>query len=236
MASPNHIWAGLNSVTELAKQADVDECFQSVSEGKSLIASAITGKGISTSSTATFQQMANNISSIRSSSLSIAQEGFYKAGYDNDIDLYVNTGDVVINSHTPLYYSGGSSASAYLYSDDSNYGYTITIRIGENYYSMAFSCHITFSTVSDVMSTAFYTYIEPNVGAYSNITNKQHSFNRNTGVLTMSANYVFTGTFSFSASSTVRSGNISCTLTLPSTFRSNKRCTTTSGSSTFTYR
>ena len=66
VASPNHIWAGLNVVTELAKQADVDECFQSVSEGKSLIASAITGKGVSTSSTATFQTMANNIDAITS--------------------------------------------------------------------------------------------------------------------------------------------------------------------------
>ena len=207
-----------------------------VSDGKKLVANAITAKGISTSETATFATMANNISNIRTSSLSIAQEGFFKAGYDINIDVFVQPGDVVIDNHTPLYYNDGSSAKTYLYSDDSRYGYTITIRIGENYYSMAFSCHIMFSIISDVMSTSFYAFIEPNIGMSSNITNKQHSFNRNTGVLTMSANYVFTGTFSFSASSTVRSGNVSCTLTLPSIFRSDRQCDTSSGSSTFTYR
>lgn len=64
MASPNHIWAGLSAVTELAKQTDVDECFQSVSSGKAQIASAITDKGVSTSSTASFSTMSNNIRSI----------------------------------------------------------------------------------------------------------------------------------------------------------------------------
>ena len=42
-----------------------DQLFQSVSNGKSLIASAITGKGVSTASDATFQQMATNIGSIQ---------------------------------------------------------------------------------------------------------------------------------------------------------------------------
>ena len=64
MATNTKAFIGLNTVTELAKQSSVDDCFQSVSEGKSLIASAITDKGVSTSSTATFQTMANNISSI----------------------------------------------------------------------------------------------------------------------------------------------------------------------------
>ena len=53
-----------STVSELS--SDVQECFQSVSEGKSAIASAITGKGISTAADATFQTMANNISNISS--------------------------------------------------------------------------------------------------------------------------------------------------------------------------
>lgn len=49
--------------TELSSK--YDQLFQSVSNGKSLIASAITGKGVSTASDATFQQMATNINSIQ---------------------------------------------------------------------------------------------------------------------------------------------------------------------------
>lgn len=48
----------------MAKQSEVNSLKTSVSNGKSLIASAITGKGVSTSSTATFQTMANNINRI----------------------------------------------------------------------------------------------------------------------------------------------------------------------------
>lgn len=44
-----------------------DNLFQSVSDGKSKIAGAITDKGITTSATATFDTMANNISKINSS-------------------------------------------------------------------------------------------------------------------------------------------------------------------------
>lgn len=43
----------------------VNDCFQSVSDGKALVASAITDKGVSTDATATFSQMATNISSIK---------------------------------------------------------------------------------------------------------------------------------------------------------------------------
>lgn len=39
----------------------VDQCFQNVSSGKALLASAITDKGITTAQDATFQQMAANI-------------------------------------------------------------------------------------------------------------------------------------------------------------------------------
>ena len=43
-------------------EAKLNEVFQSVSNGKSLIASAITDKGITTAADATFQTMADNIS------------------------------------------------------------------------------------------------------------------------------------------------------------------------------
>lgn len=50
-----------NPVQNKVITARLDEVFTSVSNGKALIASAITDKGISTDSDATFQQMANNI-------------------------------------------------------------------------------------------------------------------------------------------------------------------------------
>lgn len=47
-------------------KSEIDSCFQSVSSGKAQIASAITGKGVSTSSSASFSTMASNIGKIKS--------------------------------------------------------------------------------------------------------------------------------------------------------------------------
>ncbi|MFF5816717.1 coiled-coil domain-containing protein [Lysinibacillus capsici] len=44
---------------------DINDLFQSVSSGKALVANAITGKGVSTSTTAEFATMANNINAIQ---------------------------------------------------------------------------------------------------------------------------------------------------------------------------
>lgn len=55
-----------NSIGTLTTR--VNECFQSVSNGKALVAAAISGKGISTAANATYQQMANNIGQIETSS------------------------------------------------------------------------------------------------------------------------------------------------------------------------
>ena len=55
--------------TYFATATEMDECFQSVSNGKSLIASAITDKGISTAADATFQTMANAILSLMTGGL-----------------------------------------------------------------------------------------------------------------------------------------------------------------------
>lgn len=43
----------------------LESCFQSVSSGKALVASAITGKGVNTASDAAFTTMANNINNIK---------------------------------------------------------------------------------------------------------------------------------------------------------------------------
>lgn len=51
-------------ITSNNVQGAIDQLFTSVSNGKSLIAEAITDKGVSTASNATFQTMANNINNI----------------------------------------------------------------------------------------------------------------------------------------------------------------------------
>ena len=65
------------SVVELASsnftatnvEAGMDELFQNVSNGKQVVAAAITGKGQSTSSSATFATMATNIGKIETQSV-----------------------------------------------------------------------------------------------------------------------------------------------------------------------
>ena len=49
---------------KIATQEDLDDLFQSVSSGKTLVANAITDKGVSTATDATFATMATNISKI----------------------------------------------------------------------------------------------------------------------------------------------------------------------------
>lgn len=53
-----------NGLVQLGTRSDFDQCFQSVSNGKALVASAITDKGVVTAADATFQQLADNIASI----------------------------------------------------------------------------------------------------------------------------------------------------------------------------
>ena len=57
-----------NPVQNKVITAKLNEVFQSVSDGKSKIAAAITDKGINTAADATFNTMANNISKIEAGS------------------------------------------------------------------------------------------------------------------------------------------------------------------------
>ena len=62
---------------------EIDYLKSSVSNGKTLIANAITGKGVATSSSDTFATMANNINQISEEVLFVTLEGF---GTDVTID------------------------------------------------------------------------------------------------------------------------------------------------------
>lgn len=58
--SLNNLWIKIKELTQ-----KVEECFQSVSNGKALVASAITDKKITTDANATFETMANNIRALK---------------------------------------------------------------------------------------------------------------------------------------------------------------------------
>ena len=64
------------------------ELFQSVSNGKTLIASAITDKGVATSNTDTFQQMATNISSISTGEVNVGDEIMTLSNKEIVLDRY----------------------------------------------------------------------------------------------------------------------------------------------------
>jgi len=59
-------YKGINNIIQSYDPSDISDLKTSVSNGKSLIASAITDKGVSTASDATFQTMADNIGNISS--------------------------------------------------------------------------------------------------------------------------------------------------------------------------
>ena len=153
MASPNHIWAGLSSVIELAKQSDVDDCFRSVSEGKSLIASAITGKGISTSATATFQTMARNIQRLTTVSGSVYEYATFSAHGSRTI-----AASQLFKTATSIYAAAGYGVHrnyigiTSLYFSGSNYGISGSSLVAQLCYFIASSSEIRL-TVTDSRDT-----------------------------------------------------------------------------------
>ena len=148
MASPNHIWAGLNAVTELAKQTDLNSLKSSVSSGKTLVANAITGKGVATSSSATFATMANNINSLETM-------GTYSAYY-YETNAFTSTSSKTCNVVVPF----GVNKITKLFgtksftTDSGNHG-TITLD-GTRLYAAAGRGSGYSGTVSKLNATTLY--------------------------------------------------------------------------------
>ena len=74
---------------------EIDNLKTSVSEGKSLIASAITDKGVSTSSTATFQTMADNIGQLEIGANWIQSIVLNKIDSGYTLDVEPNSGNTI---------------------------------------------------------------------------------------------------------------------------------------------
>ena len=123
-------------------KADIDELFQSVSNGKTLIASAITDKGVTTSNTVTFQQLAKNIKAIQSTSFNnvivIIDGKKYKLTEDSNGDITAalinfsinNTLTNCRNNNSSTSISYGSSYSATITANSNHELSNITVTMG----------------------------------------------------------------------------------------------------------
>ena len=100
-----------NNFTSTNVEGALAELFQSVSNGKTLIASAITDKGVTTSNSDTFQTMANNISKIINSSskpISINNCELLKEGWK--FKLISNESDTAYSSKSETAYDFDDSS------------------------------------------------------------------------------------------------------------------------------
>ena len=129
---------GINLITSGAVyelQEQVDECFQSVSDGKALVASAITGKGVITASDAAFKTMANNISAISTGKCIALGEGtsfnVKTICANNGIDYTKLTKDNFIFGITDI--------------QDTQGDYHWTYEVGFAYVSKGYGCKPTLS-------------------------------------------------------------------------------------------
>lgn len=107
--------------------AAVNECFQSASNGKALIASAITGKGVTTASDATYAVMAGNIEDYLvypQGTKNISSNG------EQDVTNYEN-----VSVNVGLTYQGTQFAGATSANDNINYdnSFNFTFEKGKTY-------------------------------------------------------------------------------------------------------
>lgn len=90
-------------ITSTNVQGAIDQLFTSVSNGKELIADAITDKGVTTSASASFQTMANNIGRIAVSEFyrtSISrQDSLWMSSEDTSVTINVNVGRDINSSN-----------------------------------------------------------------------------------------------------------------------------------------
>ena len=105
--------ANMNNL-EKRIEAAVNECFQSVSDGKALVASAITDKGVLTDATATFAEMASNIEQISTSPEYYKHEmttGTFEdstyAEHEVDCSLTLESGVYIVDMVSAICLNGG---------------------------------------------------------------------------------------------------------------------------------
>lgn len=143
---------GSGTLSTLAKdlKGAINEVFQSASNGKTLIAQAITGKGVTTSNTDTFQTMATNISLISgkvTGKILTLDNKKYTLSEDNNGNI---TATIIKFSITNKLTNVSNNNSAIQVDYGNSYSATITANSGYEINSLS----ITMGGV-DITSTAF---------------------------------------------------------------------------------
>ena len=112
-------WEYDTTISQLETQ--VRDLFQSVSDGKTLVANAITGKGVSTSTTATFATMASNISKINTNGYKEETASWNKTSVGTNRIVFTFSADVYgVKQITPP-----SDASSHIVPETSTSMFTV---------------------------------------------------------------------------------------------------------------
>lgn len=128
----------------------MNDCFQSVSDGKTLIASAITDKGVETASDAMFAIMAENIASIQTGVDVSALSNVHSAYGSNKAfsSSYTATSP---ETYLAISYSGGQGTNNSTYANTSGttiFSNTITASGGQSSITILFASLATGNTMS----------------------------------------------------------------------------------------
>lgn len=176
-----HIYAGgngsvLNCDSELSETSEnpvqnkvitqkLNEVFQSVSNGKSLIASAITDKGIETTADATFEIMAENIGMISSGKFASPAD-IYNHGNVVGVNQYYNSISHGKQSSTTTPWSISNEKISAIYWDNKAFVFMAPIIRG-NYTKIHIDCEVT-SGANGQYNNFLVCYRNPSYGALVN--------------------------------------------------------------------
>ena len=128
-----------NNFTSTNVEGALSELFQYASNGKKLIAAAITGKGVETNANDTFQTMATNIGNIQSGGTGITPTGTKEITENGTYDV-TNFASALVN--VPKNTSSGAITGTFTGADE----LTKTIEVGSNFTN--------FLLMTDAFSTA----------------------------------------------------------------------------------
>ena len=139
-------------------EAKLNEVFQSVSNGKSLIASAITDKGITTAADATFQIMATNIGKISSGSGQSISNVLYTKSCSNNIFRVLSKTKL---SENP------TVSNISLYINDTLFPITEFTKINDYEFHLSGDFSALSENDSVVISTNSGLYFDSNITSYN---------------------------------------------------------------------
>lgn len=130
-----------NNFTATNVEGALSELFQSASNGKQLIATAITGKGVTTNASDSFQTMATNIGNIQNGGTGITPTGTKEITENGTYDV-TNFASALVN--VPKNTSSGTITGTFTGADE----LTKTIDVGSNFTNFLLMTDAFSSTIS----------------------------------------------------------------------------------------